>query len=228
MSTTARVNKQIQALAVNSKLLTTIINENDQKAEKKKESQSQTLQTKTPNGLYSPKEVYFDSMLQLTSFILYNKEPDGEAHSGPQQESVFDMSQQDLRELSDFAKELDMIESDLTDITNLMRSYKESHRIYCENLLSLIDQKDLLMDLFLDYYNEYYKRPSKLPKTGRRTKKRHQKRPVVLFAKPTLSPALMVEDESKPAPVYVYSVPTENRFSILAKNKSATLMKRFS
>lgn len=81
MSTAERVNKQIKALAANSKFLTSIINENEIANIQKKvdslksESPEKELTATSSSVVYSDKEICFDSMLQLTNFILYNDYP---------------------------------------------------------------------------------------------------------------------------------------------------------
>ena len=88
MSTRERVNKQIQALAANSKFLTSIIQENEVAQIQKNVDllkQAALVETTTASAaesgndsnvvFYSDKELIFDSMLQLTNFILYNDYP---------------------------------------------------------------------------------------------------------------------------------------------------------
>ena len=92
MSTKERVNKQIKALAANSKFLTSIIQENEMTQLQKNVD---LLKQSTPaesslapldksgdlnTVYYSDKEFIFDSMLQITNFILYNDYPNESKH----------------------------------------------------------------------------------------------------------------------------------------------------
>lgn len=89
MSTKERVNKQIKALAANSKFLTSIIQENEL-AELQKNVDLLKQSTPVEPSLdrsddlntvcYSDKEFIFDSMLQITNFILYNDYPNESKH----------------------------------------------------------------------------------------------------------------------------------------------------
>lgn len=89
MSTKERVNKQIKALAANSKFLTSIIQENElaelqQNVDLLKQStpvEPSLDRSDDPNTVYySDKEFIFDSMLQITNFILYNDYPNESKH----------------------------------------------------------------------------------------------------------------------------------------------------
>lgn len=87
MSTKERVNKQIKALAANSKFLTSIIQENElallqKNVDMLKQSTPAESALAPPDRgddlnvvHYSDKEFVFDSMLQITNFILYNDYP---------------------------------------------------------------------------------------------------------------------------------------------------------
>lgn len=188
MSTSERVNKQIKALAANSKFLTSIIKENeiDQIQKRVDLIKSETSFLPEPNSLstsssssstqnylqynsmpsretliYSDKEICFDSMLQLTNFILYNDYPN-ETDCITKRKYLqtsrcdYNLTKTDLKEIDFFAKELDMIETELADIHADIKTYKKSYLIYCENLMRFIDQKEIMMNLFLNYYDEYF------------------------------------------------------------------------
>jgi hypothetical protein len=89
----------------------------------------------------------FDSMLQLTNFILFNNETDGDL--------TFDLSARDLNQINYFVNELDAIYDDLVELNQAIRAYRNNYRLYCENLLRICDEKDLLVEMFLNYYDEY-------------------------------------------------------------------------
>ena len=109
-------------------------NEDEEKDKEEKEENEQEQQQ-------------FDSMIQLTNFILYDNETDGDL--------TFDLSARDLNQISYFVNELDAIYDDLVLISQEIRAYRNSYRLYCENLLKVCDEKDLLVEMFLDYYEKY-------------------------------------------------------------------------
>ena len=85
MTTAERVNKQIKELAANSKFLTSIINENkdreyiqtkiDLLKSSTTEQDAASFVKRKNTVYYSDKEICFDTMLQITNFILYNDNP---------------------------------------------------------------------------------------------------------------------------------------------------------
>jgi hypothetical protein len=190
MSTAERVNKQIKALAANSKFLTSIIQENEIASIKNKMDLLQTAvvdksteTNKRETHLYLDKEIYFDSMLQLTNFILYNDYPNETECTSKRKylqtsRCEYQLTKTDLKEIDYFAKELDTIETDLADIRADIVSYKKSYLVYCETLMRFIDQKEVLMSLFLNYYDEYFlqkkdRRESNLDSPSALKKNRH-------------------------------------------------------
>jgi hypothetical protein len=225
------VNKQIQALAVNSKFLTSILTKNET------ENKHVVLKKHEEEAATCEKELYLNSMLELTSFILYNDFTSVSSNLKPS-ECLFKLNNEDLRELEYFATELDTIEADLVDININIKAYQNSYKIYCNNLLKLIDQKDLLTDMFLDYYEEYFLKPqTKHSNISKKTPKYNNKC-IKESDKTKRSSSSSSDDSQNTMPlklkrsrstvIYVYSVPTENRFSVLAKSKQGTLIKHYS
>lgn len=270
MSTAERVNKQIKALAANSKFLTSIINENEIANIQKKvdslksESPEKELTATSSSVVYSDKEICFDSMLQLTNFILYNDYPNETDCISKRKylqtsRCTYNLTKTDLKEIDSFAKELDTIQTDLAEIHDNLRSYKKSYLIYCESLMRFIDQKEVLMSLFLNYYDEYFLRKKETTSMSTVKKYRHgsdscysayqnaykssnkkpKKQKQVNNMQPmmvkrtdvgymsddscfaTFSVATRVQKKLGAAnsTVYVSSIPTENRFALLARNK---------
>lgn len=88
----------------------------------------------------------FDSMQDLTNYVERREKND----------LVFShLSERDLKQIEYFAHELDVIYSDLLDLSNRLDAYKHDYNLYCSNLLKLCDEKDKLSELFIDYYDEY-------------------------------------------------------------------------
>jgi len=162
MSTSDIFNKQIKSLAANSKLLTSIINENEiMDLFKSIKFENSNKSGEKNQRLYSEKDIYFDSMLQVTNFILYDDYPNQTEFTSKRKylqtsRCDYQLTKSELKEIDSFARELDTIENDLLNIKSDIVSYKKSYLVYCETLMMFIDQKEVLMSLFLNYYEEYF------------------------------------------------------------------------
>jgi len=134
--------------------------------------------------------IMFNSMLELTDFILYDNNQD---------ECIFShINETEINEIKLICNELDLLYDDLNEINAKLIKYKQSYRIYCDNLLKLCDDKDKLVEMFLDYYNEYIESNTNIKTTKSKNNKKTK----------TSSSS------------YSYAVPVENRFGILSiKNK---------
>lgn len=138
--------------------------------------------------------IMFNSMLELTDFILYD--------NNQQDECIFShINETEINEIKLICNELDLLYDDLNEINAKLIKYKQSYRIYCDNLLKLCDDKDKLVEMFLDYYNEYIE--SNTNTNIKTTKSKNNKK-----------------TKTSSSSLYSYAVPVENRFGILSiKNK---------
>ena len=135
--------------------------------------------------------IMFNSMLELTDFILYD--------NNQQDECIFtNINENEINEIKLICNELDLLYDDLNEINAKLIKYKQSYRIYCDSLLKLCDDKDKLFEMFLDYYNEYIEKKEKQPNI-KRTKSKNKKTKTSLYS---------------------YAVPVENRFGILSIKKN--------
>jgi hypothetical protein len=134
--------------------------------------------------------IMFNSMLELTDFILYD--------NNQQDECIFtNINENEINEIKLICNELDLLYDDLNEINAKLIKYKQSYRIYCDNLLKLLDDKDKLVVMFLDYYNEYIEEEEEKQQQPniKRTKSKNKKSKTSLYS---------------------YAVPVENRFGILS------------
>jgi hypothetical protein len=151
-----------------------------------------------------------NSMINLTNFVLYDEREKDKENS-----CLFDLNETEVREIAYFAQEIDEIGHELNDLSEKFSAYKHNYANYCRNFLELCDRKDVLFNQYVDYYKEYIlnkdeqsvrkKLNEKLNSLSNSSKDRTEStsnRPDALSIKPQ---------------IYMYSVPTENRFSILSK-----------
>ena len=224
-------------------------------------------------------EQCLDSMSKLAQFVLYDSSTDLKC--------LFDLSECDKKDIDYYAKEIDSIQSELSDINDRIAQIRNSYKSYNEDFLRLCDDKDVLFELFLDYYEEYFLEPinpskdlptpdsmtrnnrnrkkstsnnnnSNSGKTARRKRSRSvsvsrratsvskSSQPVVKMRTTVVDEnnsgdedTLSALDESKShgnkrlqlrrrSSIYIYSVPTENRFSILSRTEDGnTLLKHY-
>ena len=204
---------------------------------------------------------HFRSMVNLTNYLFYDILSPKVSTS--QMSSIFILDTNEKANIEYFAKEIDDIQEELLGISETVRSLQENYKIYCENLLAFIDQKDALFDSFLDYYEEYFvsdqlkneenvvnasNKASSIrkPIVGRRKsdksepkkvtyehneedekdekKDEEEEEGIVVHETPKKKRSNLVRRKSS---VYMYGVPTENRFSILSKTDTGTLIRHF-
>ena len=188
---------------------------------------------------------HFKSMVNLTNYLLYDILSPKVSTS--QLSSIFILESNDKDNIEYFAKEIDDIQEDLLDISETVRKLQDNYRVYCENLLAFIDQKDALFDSFLDYYEEYFVNDQlKHAESGVSTKATIVRKPAIYKKKTEKIEQKRVTYENKEddqeeihdkkrrsnlvrrkSSVYMYGVPTENRFSILSKTETGTLIRHF-
>ena len=181
---------------------------------------------------------HFKSMVNLTNYLMYDVlTPQLTTQLTP----IFSMDRTELASMEYFATEIDSIQNDLLDISYTIKKMQDSYRIYCENLLRLCDQKDVLFDLFLDYYEEYFVRDQlKLKSSSSRKQAAGAMKKAEKTAEKRNNNATDNDDDNeddtkkrrshllrRKSSVYTYGVPTENRFAILSKTESGTLIRHF-
>jgi hypothetical protein len=193
---------------------------------------------------------HFKSMVNLTNYLFYDILLSPKVCPKTQMTPIFSFESIEKNEIDYFAKEIDSIQEDLMDISDTVKQLQDNYRVYCENLLAFIDQKDALFDLFLDYYEEYFVSDQIKHETnnnGPPSKASVMRKPVIGRKKSDKTEPKRVtyenneemdEQESdvkkkrsnlvrRKSSVYMYGVKTENRFSILSKTETGTLIRHF-
>jgi hypothetical protein len=215
--------------------VTCLVNKNEIHASKEDDKRIESSNSSISN------ECYFESMLDLANFVLFENE-----------KLIFtDLTELDKSSIDYFAQEIDSVQKDLLDIFEQVNRMKSTYKNYCENLLILCDQKDELCEQFLDYYDEYIigescnakklkKKSNNKTKSSKKNDPNQENRTenekdeheeeeamenfdvedIFKFTKPV---AKLVRRKSN---IYSYSVPTENRFSILGKIEKGPPIKR--
>jgi predicted HTH domain antitoxin len=195
-------------------------------------------------------EKKLNSMTNLTNFVLYDDIDSSSPYQNAERSvCLFDLSELDQDQVKYFASEIDEIETELTDLTSHIKSIKTAYKTYYESFLNLCDRKDELFELFLDYYEEYFLNTeeklsmSKLAKKAKLNSKSLQKE--LKTRKSCLKESSNSDEDDdchmdmeksrnykskilrRKSSIYIYSVPTENRFSILSKSDTGTLIKHY-
>lgn len=101
-----------------------------------------------------------------------------------------------------FETEIDSIYNDLSDMNEKINFIKSSYSSYFKNFLELCDQKDEFFSQFLEYYLTFIMDDKQALKSN----KKHKSKKIN-----NDKSSQRVKTRS-----YVYSVPIENRFSILS------------
>ena len=191
---------------------------------------------------------HFKSMVNLTNYLFYDILLSPKLCPKTQMTPIFVFESNEKNEIDYFAKEIDSIQEDLMDICDTVKHLQDNYRVYCENLLAFIDQKDALFDLFLDYYEEYFVSDQVKHETNNNAPKASTIRKPVIGRKKSdktepkrvtyeINEEVDVQESEvkkrrsnlvrRKSSVYTYGVPTENRFSILSKTETGTLIRHF-
>jgi hypothetical protein len=143
---------------------------------------------------------------------------------------LFDINEREQRETVRLADEIDSIQEELSEINDSIKRMQNAYKSYYENFLKWIDEKDKLLEQFIDYYEEYIQIKEKESDVKRNVNGNrggkltaHRKKQNSSLKTPT-----QISDDNeqqqlycdrKPSIVYLYNVPTENRYLPLLNSR---------
>jgi hypothetical protein len=175
-----------------------------------------------------------DSMLKLAEYLLHDKNQEEKTISSSSRsrravhECLFDIKESDQRETVRLADEIDSIQEELNEIDESIKRMKQAYKSYYENFLKWVDEKDKLLKKFIDFYEEYIlakeddvtrakSRNNGNSKVAARIKKHSsslKKLPPRYYSNNVASSEFgeQLNTNRKPSIVYLYNVPTENRY----------------